>query len=95
MTTWYIQRSARPSVHTACRDIPGTGLIQTYTVPPAIGARVDHDAIRERVRLAGRDRRDVVFIPVDDRQDLQRSLLEHVGHGRADFGSFCGRRGLA
>lgn len=31
----------------------------------------------------------MVFVAVDDGEDLEGGFLEHVFHGFADFGAFC------
>ena len=58
------------------------------TVLPAIRARIQHNTIGKRVRFTRGDGRDMILIPVDDGEDLQRSFLEHILHGLADFGAF-------
>lgn len=40
--------------------------------------RIHNDNVRERVRIRGRDRRNVVFIPVDDVDDLVGSLFKRL-----------------
>ena len=58
------------------------------TVLPAIRARVQHNAVGKRVRFASGDGRDMILIPIDDSEDLQSGLLEHILHGLANFGAF-------
>ena len=65
------------------------GLIQPNAVPPSIRTRIDHNLIREGIRFTGRNRRDMIFIPVHNRQNLQRRLLQHIAHGLADLCSLC------
>lgn len=63
-------------------------LVQAEPVLPAVRAGIQNDSIGKGVRVAGGDRRNVIFIPIDDGEDLQRRLLEHVLHRLADFGAF-------
>lgn len=60
----------------------------TDAILPTVAPRIQHDAIRERIRFAGRDGRDMVLIPVDDGEDLEGCLLEHILHRFADFCAF-------
>lgn len=65
-----------------------TNSVETDPIAPAISSGIDDDAIGKGVGITGCDRRDVVFVSVDDGEDLQRGFLEHVAHRLADFGSF-------
>lgn len=61
----------------------------TNPILPTIAARIQHDAIRERIRFTSRDGRDMIFISIDDGENLEDCLLEHVLHSFADFRALC------
>ena len=47
--------------------------------------RVNSDVVRERVGVRRRDRGDVIFVAINDVDDLVRSFLERLSHGSADL----------
>lgn len=63
-------------------------LIKADAISPAVCSWVEHNAIRKRIGLARCNRRDMIFIFVDDGQYLQGGFLEHVFHRLAHFGAF-------
>lgn len=71
------------------KDIIRDELIKAKAILPAVCTRIQDNAVGERIRLAGGNGWDMVFITVDDVEDLERGLLEHVFHCSADFGAFC------
>jgi hypothetical protein len=56
------------------------------------GLGVDDDVVREGVCVSGCDGGDVVFVAVDDANDLMRGLLQRLGHGTADLDDVFGVR---
>ena len=55
--------------------------------PPVIVDRlgVDDNLVGKGVGIGGSNGRDVVFLSVDDGDDLMRSLFQRLGHGAADL----------
>jgi hypothetical protein len=50
---------------------------------------VDSNVVRERVGVRRGDRGDVIFVAINDVDDLVRSFLERLGHCTADFNDIC------
>jgi len=53
------------------------------------GFGVHDDLVRKGVGIGGGDGRDVVFVSVDDGDDLMRRLLQRLCHGATDFEHIC------
>lgn len=87
---WYTNQCERHrNLYHVASHRGATDSVQAHAIAPAVSSRIDNNAIRERVRVASRNGRDMVFIPVDDSQDLESSLLQHVSHGLANFSALC------
>jgi len=74
-----------------CSESRLTSLVQSDAVAPAISPGVDNNPVREGVRVTGCNGRDMILVSIDDVEDLQCCLLEHVRHGFAHFRSLCKR----
>jgi len=50
---------------------------------------VDDDVIGEGIRVRRGDRRDMIFIAVDNVYDFMRGFFEGFGHGSSNFDDVC------
>ena len=60
-------------------------LVHSNILCPPLYPWIQVDLIRKRVRLARRDRGYVIFVSVNDRDDLERSLVKCRFHGAHHF----------
>jgi hypothetical protein len=67
-------------------------LEESDTRPPIIFRnrfRVHDDLVGERIGIGGGNGRYVVFVSIDNGDDLMRGFFERLGHGTADFQHVC------
>ena len=59
--------------------------IHPHALPPPLDPRIQDNLIGKRIRLAGRNGRYMILVPVDNGHDLERRLLERGFHCFEDF----------
>lgn len=67
----------------------GLRLVQAHAVAPAVGPWVDHNAVGEGVGVAGCNWWNMIFVFVNNVENLECSFLEHISHCLADLGALC------
>lgn len=70
----------------SCTKIPFNSKY-AHTCPPPIAFWINNNLVRKGVCFAGSDRRNVVFLSVDSRDDLHGCFEKHSLHSFANFHS--------
>jgi hypothetical protein len=61
------------------------GSEDTHALAPSLSLGVDNDLVGERVRVSRCDGWNMVFVSIDDIDDLERGFVEGHFHRAADF----------